>query len=65
MPTLTLDKYIDREGITQTVLSNQIGQSRQRVWNWIRDGATVELTDVGLRIRATNGRILHESQVAK
>ncbi len=65
MERVKLIDYLEREEITQSDLSRMIGQSRQRVSNWVRDGATVELTPIGLRIRAKNDRILHESQVAK
>jgi len=65
MPGLKTDQYIVRSGLTQKTFADSLGRTRQCVWNWIRDGATVELTDIGIIVRAKNGRILHESQVAK
>lgn len=65
MPAQLLKNYIDRNDLTQTILSNKISRTRQTVWNWVKDGATVELTDIGIRIRLKSGRIVHETQVAK
>lgn len=57
--------HITRSGLTQVGFADSIGQTRQRIWNWAKDGATVETTETGLKVRAKNGRVLHESQVAK
>ncbi len=65
MTAQLLKKYMDHNGLTQTSLSNKIGSMRQTVWHWVKDGATVELTDIGIRIRLKSGRIVHETQVAK
>lgn len=60
-----LENYIKAQDNTQTGLSQDLGRTRQTVWNWVKDGATVELTDIGIRIRLKSGRIVHETQVAK
>lgn len=60
-----LKKYIDMQNLNQSSMSRSIGHTRQTVWNWINDDATVELTDIGIRIRLKSGRIVFESQVAR
>jgi len=65
MSELKLKSYLVRINQTLSGLSREIGQTRQNVWNWVKDGATVELTDIGIRIRLKSGRIVYETQVAK
>ncbi len=63
MPALTLEKYIARMGFNQHSFAKDIGRSHQIVKHWVKNGETVELTDVGIKIKSE--KIVYETQVAK
>lgn len=63
MVALTLEKYLDLKTLTKAEFAKSIGRGRQNIANWIRDGATVEFTKIGIKIRTE--KVVHESQVAK
>ena len=65
MSSQKLRLYMSEGGITQSSLSKEIGRPKQAIWNWLQGDATIELTDIGIRIRTKSGRIVHETQVAK
>ena len=63
MTGIPLKRYLAHAKITQADLSREIGQSRQTINYWLQHGATVEYTEIGIRIKTE--RIVFESQVAK
>ena len=63
--TMKLRKYIDRSNQNQSDLAKEIGQQRNKISYWIDKEATVELTDIGIRIRLPSGLIVYETQVDK
>ena len=65
MSGYTLLSYLMRAGQTQSELSREIGHARSKISYWIKNHATVELTEAGIKIRLPSGLIVHESQVSK
>lgn len=63
MAALTLRLYLERSGIEVADFAKDIGRNRQIVHYWVNNGATVELTEAGLRIKTE--KIVHETQVKK
>lgn len=63
MPNLTLAKYLEVTGKSQSDLSREIGHNRQTINHWVKSGAVVDFTDAGIKI--TLEKVVHESQVAK
>ncbi len=65
MEGITLRRYLESSGRTQTQLSKEIGVSRQKLNYWHKQDARVSLADVGIRIRLQSGLIVYETMVEK
>ena len=72
MPALTLDRYIKEIKTTPSAFAKSIGRSHQIVYQWIQEGAHVDLTQAGIKIvieRQVHPKpkkhVVHETQVAK
>lgn len=71
MSVLTLEKYMSMMKLSVADIAKDIGRTRQNVDFWIERGATVDLTEAGIKIITLNVvhprsvTIVHESQVKK
>jgi hypothetical protein len=57
-----LKTYLERNGIKQIELARNIDRTKANVYNWLKAEATIELTELGIRIRTPNGFIVHETK---
>ena len=62
---MKLTNYMIEHNMKKAQLAKKIGKSRQNIEHWVKRDASVELTDIGIRVRLPSGLIVHESQVAK
>ena len=65
MYRLKLEYYMNLRGFKVASMATEIGRTRQNVEQWVNKESTIELTDVGYKVRLPNGLIVHETQVAK
>lgn len=59
MAELTLKRYLISMNISVQSLSTEIGVTRQCIYKWMKEGATVDLVDAGIKIRS--GKIVYET----